>query len=178
MIDEGTLTAERLTLLYTLGQAFSSLMTLDTLLPSIITRTKEIMQAESCALLLLDEEHQEFYFPVTSDLSPTIEARMKNIRFPADKGEAGWVLQQRKPALVLDASRDDRFYMAVDRRTGEQTHELLCAPLRTHHGVIGVIELRNKLVGSFTEDDLAFLDALAGSVASRIRIRGPRPLLQ
>jgi Nif-specific regulatory protein len=165
MIDEGTLTAERLTLLYTLGQAFSSLMTLDTLLPSIITRTKEIMQAESCALLLLDEEHQEFYFPVTSDLSPTIEARMKNIRFPADKGVAGWVLQQCKPALVLDASRDDRFYMAVDRRTGEQTHELLCAPLRTHHGVIGVIELRNKLVGSFTEDDLAFLDALAGSVA-------------
>src|SRR5687767_4255319 len=70
MIDEGTLTAERLTLLYSLGQAFSSLMTLDVLLPSIITKTKEIMQAESCALLLLDEEHQEFYFPVTSDLSP------------------------------------------------------------------------------------------------------------
>ena len=90
---------------------------------------------------------------------------MKNIRFPADKGVAGWVLRQRKPALVLDATHDTRFYMAVDRRTGEQTHELLCAPLRTHHGVIGVIELRNKLVGSFTEDDLAFLDALAGSVA-------------
>jgi Nif-specific regulatory protein len=165
MSDKGTLDAERLTVLYALGQAFSALMTLDELLPSIITKTKEILQAESCALLLLDEERQEFYFPITSDLSPSIEARMRKIRFPADKGVAGWVLQHRQPALVLDATRDSRFYTAVDRHTGEQTHELLCAPLRTHHGVIGVIELRNKLTGSFTEDDLAFLDALAGSVA-------------
>ena len=38
MIDEGSLNVERLTLLYALSQAFNSLMTLDELLPSIITQ--------------------------------------------------------------------------------------------------------------------------------------------
>src|SRR5439155_3572510 len=83
----------------------------------------------------------------------------------ADKGVAGWVLQQGKPALVSDVGRDKRFYAGVDRRSGAQTRELLCAPLRTRHGTIGVIELRNKREGAFTQEDLVFLDALAGSVA-------------
>jgi hypothetical protein len=73
VIDEGVFTVERLTLLYELSQAFSSLMTLEELLPSIIAKTQETLQAESCALLLLDHERQEFYFPITSDLSPAIE---------------------------------------------------------------------------------------------------------
>jgi hypothetical protein len=38
-------------LLYTLSRAFSALITLDELLPSIMLKTKEVLQAESCALL-------------------------------------------------------------------------------------------------------------------------------
>jgi hypothetical protein len=82
VIGEGVFGVEKLTLLYESSQAFSSLITLDELLPSIIAKTKEILQGESCARLLLDEGRQEFYFPVTSDLSPTVEAGLKNIRFP------------------------------------------------------------------------------------------------
>jgi Nif-specific regulatory protein len=156
---------ERWTLLYELSQAFSALMTLDELLPSIIAKTKDILRAESCALLLLDDARQELYFPITSDLSPVIDTRLQQVCFPADRGVAGWVLQHGTPACVADAARDARFYTGVDRHTGAQSHELLCAPLRTRRGVIGVIELRNRLEGSFTDEDLAFLDALAGSVA-------------
>ena len=118
MIDEGVFNVERLTLLYDLSQAFSTLMTLDELLPSIIAKTKEVLAAESCALLLVDEERQKFYFPVISDLNPAIKARFKNIRFPMDKGVAGWVLQHGKPARVPDATRDARFYTDVDRHSG------------------------------------------------------------
>lgn len=73
----GNLSAKQLALLYTLSRAFSALITLDELLPSIIAQTKEVLQAESCALLLIDEARQELYFPITSDLSPAIEARFK-----------------------------------------------------------------------------------------------------
>ncbi|MGH8010326.1 MAG: sigma 54-interacting transcriptional regulator, partial [Candidatus Binatia bacterium] len=60
------------------------------------------------------------------------------------------------------------FYSEVDRQSGAHTREILCAPLRTRHGAVGVIELINKRVGAFTQDDLAFLEALAGSIAIAI----------
>jgi len=168
MTQEGIFNAERLSLLLELSHAFSALITLEELLPHIIDKTKDVLQAESCALLLLDEERQELFFPVTSDISLAIQERFKDIRLPADQGVAGWVLQQNRPARVPDVTQDPRFYPAVDRYTGAHTRELLCAPLRTRRGVIGVIELRNRQAGAFTEDDLAFLDALAGSVAIAI----------
>ncbi len=161
----GVSSTEQLSLLLELNRAFSALMELEDLLPFIMAKTKEVFAAESCALLLLDEERQELFFPVTSDVSPERAEHLKAIRFPADKGVAGWVLQQGQPTLVPDVNRDARFYAGVDRQSGAHTRELLCAPLRTRHGAIGVIELRNKREGAFTQEDLAFLDALAGSVA-------------
>ncbi|MBI3328178.1 MAG: sigma 54-interacting transcriptional regulator [Nitrospinae bacterium] len=167
-MNDGVSSVAKLSLLFELSRAFSALITLDELLPCIIAQTKGVLQAESCALLLLDEARQELYFPVTSDMSSEIETRFKDIRFPADKGIAGWVLQQMKAMRVADVSQDARFYPEVDRQTGMHTRGLLCAPLRTRHGVIGVIELRNKVLGTFTEEDLRFLDALAGSIAIAI----------
>ena len=167
-MQAGVSSTEQLSLLLELNRAFSALMELEDLLPFIMAKTNEVFAAESCALLLLDEERQELFFPVTSDVSPERAERLKVMRFPADKGVAGWVLEQGKPTLVPDVSRDERFYAGVDRQSGAHTRELLCAPLHTRHGTIGVIELRNKREGGFTQGDLAFLDALAGSVAIAI----------
>jgi len=164
----GVSSTEQLSLFLELSRAFGTLMELGDLLPLVMTRTNAAFAAESCALLLLDEERQELFFPVTSDISPERAERLKAMRFPADKGVAGWVLQQGKPALVSDVGRDQRFYAGVDRQSGAQTRELLCAPLHTRHGTIGVIELRNKREGAFSQEDLVFLDALAGSVAVAI----------
>ena len=167
-MQAGVSSTEQLSLLLELNRAFSALMELEDLLPFIMTKTNEVFAAESCALLLLDQERQELFFPVTSDVSPERAERLKALRFPADKGVAGWVLQHGQPTLVGDVNHDARFYSGVDRQSGAQTRELLCAPLRTRHGTVGVIELRNKRQGAFTQEDLAFLDALASSVAIAI----------
>jgi len=167
-MDPKVSSPEQLSLLFELTRAFSALATLEALLPSIIAQTKAVLQAESCALLLLDEQKQELFFPVVSDLSADVEARFTQIRFPADRGVSGWVLQHGQAIHVADVSRDSRFYANVDQDTGMRTRELLCAPLRTRHGAIGVIELRNKVLGAFTEEDLIFLDALSGSIAIAI----------
>lgn len=159
---------ERSSLLFELGLAFSSLIELDELLPRIMADTKEALQAESCALLFLDEAKQELFFPVTSDVSSEIEERFQEIRFPADQGIAGWVLQHGEPALVHDATQDERFYPEVDRSTGMHTQSLLYVPLRTRRGIIGVIGLRNKREGGFTEEDRIFLEALSGPIAVAI----------
>src|SRR5262245_46427166 len=160
--------AEQFSLLYELSRAFSSLIELDELLPYVAAQTRAVLQAESCVIFLLDAAQQELYIPVVSDAISTVESRLKDIRLPADRGIVGWVVQQGKPTLVPDVSKDERFYKGVDQRSGAHTRDLLYAPLRTRNGVIGAIGIRNKQVGGFTEVDLTFLDALAGSIAIAI----------
>lgn len=155
----------QLVLLYEVGRSLSELIDLERLMPYVITKTKEILDAESSAVLLLDESRRELYFPYTADVAPEVDQRLTEVRFPADRGIAGWVLQHGVPQLVPDVSRDARWYPEVDRHTGMKTRSLLCAPLRTHQGIIGVLSLRNKLHGSFTGDDLDLLGALCGSIA-------------
>jgi hypothetical protein len=61
---------ERLLLLFDLSRAFSALMELDELLRLINAETKEVLEAEGSAILLLDETTGELFFPVSSDASP------------------------------------------------------------------------------------------------------------
>ena len=164
----GVTTVEQLSLILELSRAFSSLIELDELLPTIIEKTQEVLNAESSAILLFDEEKQELFFPVTSDISAERAERLRTIRFPAAKGLAGWVLQHGMPALIPDVTQDERFYADIDSQTGAHTQGLLCSPLRTRHGTIGVLELRNKRIGTFTEADLTVLEALSGPVAIAI----------
>jgi transcriptional regulator with GAF, ATPase, and Fis domain len=67
---------------------------------------------------------------------------------------------------VRDTATDTQFYDRIDAKTGISTREILAAPLRGKHGAIGVLEVINPLNGArFDADDLAFLEAIAGSVS-------------
>jgi Nif-specific regulatory protein len=88
---------------------------------------------------------------------------------PAERGIAGAAIQSGKCLRVDDVQEDPRFYADVDRATGMQTRALLSAPLITRRGTIGVIQVVNPRSGArFSDDDLAFLEALAGSIAVAI----------
>src|SRR5439155_26094482 len=63
MMQTGVSSVEQFSLLLELSRAFSALIELEELLPTVIAKTQEVLQAESCALLLLDEERQELFFP-------------------------------------------------------------------------------------------------------------------
>jgi Nif-specific regulatory protein len=164
-VQGGASSAEKFSLLFELSRAFSSLIQLEELLPFVAAQTRNVLRAENCAIFLLDDSRQELYFAIVSDENASIENRLKDLRFPVTRGIAGWVVQNGQPALVTDVARDKRFYKGVDQHSGAHTRDVLYMPLRTRNGVIGAIGMRNKQVGSFTEEDLTFLDALAGSIA-------------
>ncbi len=159
--------AERspLRLAYEVGRAFAEQSELDVLIPFAIARCREILDAEGVAVLLYDRDTNELYFPYVAAQDPAV----LQIRFPADRGIAGAVLQSRKSLRVDDAASDPRYFPGVDQQTGQTTRALLCAPLISPAGVVGVIEAVN-LHGTavFTDDDLALLDGLAGSLALAI----------
>jgi Nif-specific regulatory protein len=159
---------EQLGLLYEVSRSLHGLIDLDDLLAFVVDKTKDLLGAEGCSVILLDETGRELYFPYVSPESDEVADRLRHLRMPADRGIAGTVVQMGESLLIPDVHRDLRFYSEVDQQTGGETRSILCAPLRTQRAIIGVIECINKREGEFTQPDLAFLEALAGSIAVAI----------
>src|SRR5262249_16447968 len=127
----------RVALLYELSRAFNELIELDELIPKVIAKTNELLQAEGTAVLLLHAQAGELYVAYSADTVPEVEGRLGTVRFPADRGIAGWVLQHGIAQLIPDVSQDERWYSHVDKQSGVTTRSLLCAPLRTRRGALG-----------------------------------------
>lgn len=160
---------DRLKLLYDLACAFATRLELDDLITLVVEKCQDVFEAEGASVLLHDREKDELYFPFVVSRDPEVAAQLASLRFPADQGIAGTVLQTSTPIRVDDGETDDRVYRGADEETGTTTKTMLCVPLVTREGTIGVIQLVNHRGGSpFPADDEAFLVTLAGSVAVAI----------
>jgi transcriptional regulator with GAF, ATPase, and Fis domain len=160
---------DRFALLHELGCAFAERIELNELLPLVVNKCREVLNAEGISILLLDPDRNELYFPYVSQSDPAVLERLRSLRFPADKGIAGAALNNATPIRVTDAQDDNRLYHGVDKATGFTTHDMLAVPLISRQGKIGVIEAVNSRgPNRFSEEDLAFFEALAGSIAVAI----------
>lgn len=158
--------ADRAGLLFELCCAFAERTELDELVPLVMARCRESLESEGASVLLLDADRGELYFPYVATEDSAMAGQLREVRFPADRGIAGAVLREGRALRVDDASRDPRFFAGADRRTGSVTHAMISAPLRGRNGPLGVIQAVNPLHGGvFTDEDLGFLEALAGSVS-------------
>jgi Nif-specific regulatory protein len=171
MIEPGLMAtgdASRLRLLYDLGCAFAARTDLDELVQLVVEKCCDTFGAEGASVLRRDSESDELYFPYVVASDPAVAEKLAGMRFAADQGIAGEVVRTGRSILVEDAAGDARINREADRLTGITTRSLLAAPLTTHQGTIGVLQLVNRAGGTFTTDDLAFLESLAGSVAVAI----------
>jgi Nif-specific regulatory protein len=151
--------------LYEIGQALSSGHDLDHLLQLAIGRVVTPLDIESASIILLDDERDELYFKVADDTRGGPEQRLREVRFPAKQGIAGWVIQKGQSLTVPDVDRDPRHYRGVDAHTGMKTRSLICVPLRSKDRIIGVLEAINKRQGVFTTEDVRLLEAFANQLA-------------
>jgi histidine kinase len=156
---------DRARLLHELACAFAARMNLAELVPFVVAQCRTVLHAEGAAVLLLDRQRQELFFPYVENADPAVAARLRELRFPADRGIAGEVLRTARALRVDNVATDPRFYTGVDRESGLTTRNLLSAPLVAREGPIGVIQVLNQIGPGFTDDDLTFLETLAGSIA-------------
>ena len=158
--------SHRFALIYELANAFAQRLDLDELIPFALQSCRELVGAEGVSILLLDADSNELYFPYVAEGDPEAARRLAKVRIPADHGVAGAVLQSGQAELIADARADERFYSAVDSKTGTSTGSLLAAPLITGEARLGVIEAVRRIgAPQFTAAELALLKLLAGSVA-------------
>jgi len=148
------------------GRVLTSSMKLNEILTAIMKKTKEMTNAESWSVLLVDEETGDLVFEkADSKMAPKIE----KYRLKPGEGIAGWVAREGVPIIVPDVSRDERFYSKLDKQIHFKTKSLMCVPIKSRGRVIGVLEVVNKITGEpFTKEDLALLMRLIDQSALAI----------
>lgn len=144
-----------------ISRSITALTDIDELLRVIAEETKNAMQADRCTVFLWDKDTDQLWSKVALGLDES-----KEIRFPADKGLAGYVVQTGETINIIDAYNDARFNPEVDTRTGYRTKTILCMPITNNNKeIIGAIQVLNKIGGVFTANDEDLLVAIGGSAS-------------
>ncbi len=146
-----------------LSQLFDLEGNIDTALSVSMYNLNQFMESERSSVFLFEPLKEQ----LTSFSSLDLEK--DEISFPKSLGVAGWVFENRKPAVVHNAYEDSRFYRGVDDITGFHTRNLICTPIinRKEH-CLGTLQSLNKKRGDFTTDDLELLNLTALMVAVAI----------
>ncbi|MBL0701210.1 MAG: sigma 54-interacting transcriptional regulator, partial [Desulfosarcina sp.] len=160
---------EDIALLCEISTSIHTIRDLDEMLKVILRKIEAVFHIEGASIAIHDPEKKEFYFIRTVEEGKNEKkGGLQKIRFPDHLGVAGWVLRKKEPVIIPDTSRDDRFLKGVDLKGNFITRSMICLPLRTRKGLIGVLYALNKLKGKFTEKDSKLLEILSGTIAIAI----------
>lgn len=144
-----------------ISRSITALTDIDELLRVIAEETKNAIQADRCTVFLWDKDTDELWSKVALGMDASQE-----IRFPADKGLAGYVVKTGESLNIVDAYNDERFNPEVDTKTGYRTKTILCMPIMNNNReIIGAFQVLNKIDGVFTKNDEDLLIAIGGSAS-------------
>jgi transcriptional regulator with GAF, ATPase, and Fis domain len=132
--------------LWDISQSLYQYLNIDDLILHIIKRMKEVMEAEGVSVILHDGK-KEFVFCWAKSYPNGLVTKLKEIRFPADKGIAGSVFKSGKAELISNIEGDPRHYKEIDQSTGFKTSSMIAAPLQKKDKTVGVLEVLNKKKG-------------------------------
>ncbi len=140
----------------------SSSLDQEKLLVEILRWTQGEMDAETCSLLLMDEDRKHLRFEVAlGEAGPMLQ----DFRLELGKGIAGTVAQTGEPVIVADVHRDPRWAQDIAQAVDFPTRSIVCVPMMLHDEVTGVIEVINKRGGPFTDHDVQLLTVIAQQAA-------------
>ena len=143
-----------------IGRSITALTDINVLLKVIAEETKNAIQADRCTVFILDKEKNELWSKVALGMDS------QEIRFPADRGLAGYVVQTGEIINIEDAYSDPRFNKDVDMKSGYHTQTILCMPIKNNNQeIIGAFQVLNKINGVFTKNDEDLLIAIGGSAS-------------
>jgi len=74
-------------------------------------------------------------------------------------------MNNNRTATLNDVSQDPRFYGGLNNKGDFVTQSMICVPLRTRKGFLGVFYALNKESSIFTERDEKILDIISGTIA-------------
>ena len=147
-------------LLSQISEEFAAKLDLHNLLMRLLNLTVNYLGATSGSIVVLDEKGE--VIDGASAYAGKIDTK------PADlfsetvrNGLAGWVVENRRPAIVENTEEDPRWL----RRMWETSRSAICIPLMTMDRVIGVLTLTRLQTQQFNMEDLSLLTAVTLSLS-------------
>ena len=86
----------------------------------------------------------------------------QQLRDTVERGLAGWVVQNRKAALVPDTSKDERWLRRADDSADKSgAKSAICVPLIARERIVGVLTLVHSVPNTFNEEHLKLMQAIS-----------------
>jgi signal transduction histidine kinase len=152
--------AETLRRLEQVTKAALSHFSLRDLVPSLLEETKQVLAADTTAILLLDEAGTHLQLRVSVGFQD--EELDRAVPVPLGEGLAGNVAAKREPWVVDDLDEIE-LVSPVLRARGIKS--LVAVPLVAGDRVIGVVHAGSEQKGRFSRDDMRLLELIADRVA-------------
>lgn len=168
VVTRGQMSVERaqssMQMFYKISQEFADKLDLHNLLKRILKLTLESIGAESGSIAVMDEKG-EIIDGAVAHSGQFQTSSFDDMAAVMQSGLAGWVIENRRPALVNNTKEDPRWL----RRDWEDAHtssrSAISVPLMTHDRVVGVVTLSHPEPGKFTMEDLAMLTAITITIS-------------
>jgi putative nucleotidyltransferase with HDIG domain len=144
-----------------ISKAITSVLDMDELLSLCLKEINEKLKVKHSSIMFIDDEGDGLIVKAChGHRSKQVLGKTQKI----DEGVAGRVVTERKPILVKDIRRDNRFNRS--ERPDYKTKSFVSAPLIVEGRVLGVINVIDKVSGeSFCETDVNLLCTIAGQVS-------------
>jgi signal transduction histidine kinase len=125
----------------------------------MLASTRSLLSADTCSILLLDEERHELVSYATVGTEEELQPRF---RIPVGKGFAGRIAAELRPVVLPDVEHADVLNPLIRRRG---IASLVGVPLVVDGRPIGVIHVGTLKQRDFTRDDVELLQQSADRVA-------------
>src|ERR671934_1315252 len=135
---------------------------LEELLGALLERTRRLLDADTCAILLLDEESNELVARAAVGIEEEVE---HGVRVPVGKGFAGRVAATQQPVVLRDVDHAD-VLNPILREKGIKS--LLGVPLVVQGSVVGVLHVGSLEARDFAPNELELLQLAADRAAIAI----------
>lgn len=139
-----------------------ALLDLDDLFAVLLPRIRDILEADTCAVLLVDTEANELVARAAVGIEEEVE---RGIRIPVGLGFAGRIAAERQPVILPDVDHAD-VLNPILREKGIKS--MLGVPLLVAGEPLGVIHVGTLTHRRFTSEDVELLKLVADRFALAI----------
>ena len=153
---------ERLRRIQLVTDAALSHLELNDLLGELLTRIRDVLDADTAAVLLRDDLRNELVARAAVGLEEEVE---QGQRIPIGGGFAGRIAAERRPIVLDDVDHADVLNPILHEKS---IKSLAGVPLVFGNEVLGVLHVGTRRPREFTEDDVEFLQVVADRVAVAI----------
>lgn len=145
-----------------IGQRLNASTDMERTMTDFSQSCRFLLDAEQCAVLLLDPEAETLEYLAGDGINKA----KTPVKAPGlNDSIAGWVARTGEAALVSDVDMDLRYETWLDPADQFAIRQLVCVPLTIRDSVVGVVQVANKINGSFDQLDLSLLQLLATNAA-------------